>query len=532
MRTLLLLLLITPLAAPCSVAQELAPADSARHVLERLGFGPRPGEVAAVATGGVMRWVDSVLSEDRPVDRPLKEREAAFRLDRLAADPMMRQLIAAREERRDRQAGRPDSTREAPGPEAMAARHLLGRYQELAVVRAATARDQLREVMVDFWTNHFNVFLGKGLDRVLLPDYIEHTIRPNALGRFSDLLLATARSPAMLFYLDNVRSVRAGAEPPAVERLQRRAPGRLRDPDIARRLAQLPTGLNENYARELMELHTLGVDGGYTQKDVTEVARVLTGWGMTPPQQGVGFAFHAWAHDEGAKTVLGVRFPAGHGEDEGIRLIRMLADAPATMHHVSRKLCARFVADEPPDGCVDDAVRAWAASGGDILTVLRAIVHSPDFWARTAVDNKVKSPLEFVVSAVRAVDASPDTTPALAFMVARLGQPLFQEASPAGYPERQEEWVNSGALLQRMNFAMALASGRVPGLTMSLDRIAPTTSDANLLLDLVNHRILNGAMSSTTRNAIAAELADVRDPATARTLAVGLALGSPEFQRQ
>src|SRR5205814_10315783 len=222
--------------------------------------------------------------------------------------------------------------------------------------------------MVDFWTNHFNVYVAKGADRFLTPDYIEHTIRPHAMGRFEDLLIATAQSPAMLFYLDNWESVAPGASPPFPLSARRRGGQGVRT---------APKGINENYARELLELHTLGVDGGYSQRDVIEVARIFTGWSIAPPPRGGGFEFHDWAHDRGAKTVLGVAFPAGHGEDEALRLLTLLASSPATMHHVSRRLCARFVADDPPDGCVDAAVAAWQRTGGDIREVLRAILHSP-----------------------------------------------------------------------------------------------------------------------------------------------------------
>src|SRR5213078_3278950 len=284
-------------------------------------------------------------------------------------------------------------------------RELGGELQQLAIVRAAISERQLREVMVDFWANHFNVFVGKGADRFLTPSYIEETIRPNALGRFEDLLIATAKSPAMLFYLDNAQSVAPGATPP-------------------RRQPRAPRGINENYARELLELHTLGVDGGYTQQDVIAVARVFTGWGIDRPQRGAGFAFHAWAHDRGEKQVFGMRFRGG-GMEEGIRLLKLLAMQHATMHHVSQKLCARFVRDDPPDGCVDAAVDAWHRSNGDIRAILRAIFTSPDFWAPQALRAKVKTPLEFVVSAVRATGATPDSTLRLAQVVSRLGEPLY-----------------------------------------------------------------------------------------------------------
>jgi uncharacterized protein (DUF1800 family) len=299
---------------------------------------------------------------------------------------------------------------------------------------------------------------------------------------------------------------------------------------LARLKQNAPRGLNENYARELMELHTLGVDGGYTQQDVINVARILTGWGVD--RRDDRYAFRAAAHDWDAKVVLGQKFPANHGEDEGMRLLKMLAGNPATMHHVSAQLCARFVADAAPDGCIDDAVRAWKKSDGDIREIVRAIVHSPDFWAAGNVQSKVKTPLEFVVSAVRALGGTADATPRLSQRIAQLGEPLFQKQTPNGYGESQEDWVNSGALLARMNFAVQLASGRLPGVTVDLEGVVPLTTDHAALVDRINSSVLAGAMSAHTRETILKQIADLPDPRTARALAVGLAIGGPEFQRQ
>jgi uncharacterized protein (DUF1800 family) len=472
-----------------------------------------------------MRWIERQLAPEGLSDARLASREHDFRLLDLDREELALRYGDALRERREMQRERAASgdTARRPGPGPMREfRELGGQLQQLAVVRAALSERQLREVMVDFWTNHFNVFVGKGADRFLTPSYIEETIRPNALGRFEDLLVATAKSPAMLFYLDNAQSVAPGASPPFPLSAPRRGGQGVRQ----------PRGINENYARELLELHTLGVDGGYTQQDVIAVARIFTGWGIARPQQGAGFEFREWAHDRGEKTVLGVRFPAGHGMDEGIRLLKLLAGQHATMHHVSQKLCARFVADEPPDGCVDAAVDAWHQSGGDIRAVLRAIVTAPDFWAPQAVRAKVKTPFEFVVSAVRATGAEPDETPRLAQVVARLGQPLYLQPAPTGYAETQADWVNSGALLARMNAAVALAAGRLPGVTANLDAVVPLTADRSQLTDLVNARVLAGTMTDHTRDVIRRQLADVGDPVMARALAVGLAIGGPEFQRQ
>lgn len=478
--------------------------DSALHALNRLAYGPRPGQIDSVARIGVMRWIDAQLDRSGPRNERLAERESGTPLLHLSTSDLAQRFFAAQQERRARaqqgQVALADNQMMA-GPDELRARALAGQLQQLAVERAVLSDQQLQEVIVDFWSNHFNVFFGKGADRFLLPDYVEHTIRPRALGKFSDLLIATAQSPAMLFYLDNWQNVRSGGW------ADRRMGGSQNPsgPAAARR----PHGINENYARELLELHTLGVDGGYTQHDVIEVARIMTGWSITPPRQGGEFVFRPRAHDDGEKVVMGEHYPSGHGMDEGMRLLRWLANQPATMHHVSWQLCQRFVNDVPPDGCVDDAVAAWRRTDGDIREVLRAIFHGPDFWANANVGAKVKTPLEFVASAVRAVGAEPDSTPRLAQVVARLGEPLYLHTAPDGYPDREADWVNSGALLQRMNVAVALAAGRLPGIT-------PPDREATLDIDL----------SARTRQVIDTEAqGDER-------LALGLALGSPDFQRR
>jgi len=546
----------TPRADPAASAPEpLSARDSALHVLNRFAYGALPGEIDRVARQGALAWHDAQLDLDGRHDSMLTARERSY--DALALDPgdWARLYSAGRRAARERREQMRDAAtmdqepgttpdpraRRRPVPERAKVRRLLDQVRGLAVLRAVTAEAQVREVMADFWVNHFNVFLNKGADRFLLPSYVEDVIRPRVLGRFQDLLIAVAKSPAMLFYLDNVQSVapaeaRAPAPPrgtTGARRLGPRRPGDLRmRPDRNPPASAKRRGINENYARELLELHTLGVDGGYTQADVIDVARILTGWSMKPPERGAGFVFREAVHDAGEKTVLGVRFPAGHGEDEGLRLLEMLARHPATLRHVCRKLCARFVADDPPDGCVDAAVAAWLRSDGDLREVLRAIVRSPEFWSAPAVRSKVKTPLEFVAGAARAVGAVPDTTPRLADAVARLGQPLYLQPSPAGYPERQDQWANSGALLGRMSFAVALAAGRQPGAAVNLDAVVPAGGDPEALVDAIGDRVLGGAMTAGTRRVILEQIADLPDEREARALAVGLALGSPEFQRQ
>ena len=245
-----------------------------------------------------------------------------------------------------------------------------------------------------------------------------------------------------------------------------------------------------------------------------------------------GFTFHEWAHDAGSKTVMGVEFSGGNGMDEGVRLLEMLARHPATIRHVSSKLCVRFVNDTPPEGCVEAGAAAWERTDGDIRAVVRAVVTSPDFWAETNMGAKTKTPLEFVVSAVRALGATPDTTPRLADVVRRLGQPLYFQSAPTGYPEAQEDWVNSGALLERMNIALGFAAGRVPGVRVRLDLVAPVTEDVDELVRTVNVTILSGTASENTLRVMKEQAASARNGREARALAVGLALGSPEFQRQ
>src|SRR5216117_241104 len=542
-----------PLVEASAQAPALTPRDSALHALNRLAYGPRPGEVDRVAADGVMRWVDRQLSPRKIDDGPLAARERRFKILDYDAGELARVYVDAQRERREqKRAAATDSMTEKPeqaGPLEQRGRRLGAEFQELAVIRAVLSERQLYEVMVDFWANHFNVFFAKGADRFLTPSYIEQTIRPRALGKFADLLIATAESPAMLFYLDNWESVAPGATPPQAMRLRARPlfgrapqfgrpplfdPGRdpmRADSQRQRALERMPKDINENYARELLELHTLGAEGGYTQQDVIDVARIFTGWSIRRPQQAGDFEFHEWAHDYGEKVLMGVTFPAGHGRDEGVRLLKLLANHPATMHHVSRQLCQRFVNDDPPDGCVDDAVAAWKRTEGDIREVLRAVFTAPDFWAAPNFRAKIKTPLEFVVSAARALGADPDTTPRLAQVVARLGEPLYLHVAPDGYPERDAAWVNSGALLDRMNAAVALAAGRLPGVVVSIDSIVPASADPAQLIAAVNAQILGGTMSENTKAVIRRQISD-SDPLQARALAIGLAIGGPEFQRQ
>ena len=527
----LYLLALTSAGPALAQDHALTGADSALHVLNRLAFGPRPGDIAAVSRQGVESWIESQVRADlREPILPALEQE--FQILTMDADEMARRAVAlARERRAAKQNGNEavDGGSRTPMPSGPdSPRRLAGEFEEVAVVRAVAAENQLREVMVDFWTNHFNVVLTKGADRYLLPAYIEKTIRPHAMGRFQDLLVAVAESPAMLFYLDNVRSVAPGSEPPALRRAARfgrTIPDSVRCQDSDRHQRELcPRTAGAAYARGGRRLQP-----GRRDQHRANSHRLGTWNG---PIAAPRFEFHDWAHDRGTKVVLGVTFPAGHGQDEGLRLLAMLANQPATMHHIGAKLCARFVSDDPPDGCIDAAVRAWQASNGDIRQVLLAIFHSPEFWAPGAVNTKFKTPFEFVVSAARATAVDPTSRPALALMVAKLGEPLYLQASPAGYPESQAEWVNSGALLERMNLAMALVAGRVPGAQPDLGAICPADAGAEAVVAAVNRNLFAGGLSERTRKVILREAGEPPAGADPRSFAVGLALGGPEFQRQ
>ena len=507
----------------------LGARDSALIVLGRLAYGPRPGELERVASAGVMRWVNQQLAPGR--DDARERLDAGFEILKLDREELAQRYLEACKARR---AARAEGGASGPAPEQREFRGLVSEFQQLAVARAVTADAQLQEVLADFWINHFNVFLGKNLDRFLLPSYVEQTIRPRVFGRFEDLLIATAESPAMMVYLDNTQSVAAGAKPPQLARAEMRARRGLSpraDSALARIRARMPTGINENYARELFELHTLGVDGGYTQKDVQEAARILTGWGVEPPARGGGFVFRDWAHDAGEKTVLGVRYPAGRGREEGVALLRMLARHPATMLHVTTRLCQRLVSDDPPAATIEAGVAAWKRSDGSIREVVRAVVSTPEFWKVARTRSKFKTPLEFVVSSLRAVGGTVSAEPGPSRAVARLGQPLYMQPVPTGYADTEEAWANSSALFQRMNVAVALAAGRLPGTSVELDRSVPVSSDVDQLLERVDGTVLAGVLSAHSKDVIRRQVSGLR-PQEARTLAVGLGLGGPDFQRQ
>jgi uncharacterized protein (DUF1800 family) len=393
--------------------------------------------------------------------------------------------------------------------------------------------------MVDFWTNHFNVFAGKGADRWLLPAYDRDTIRPNAMGKFSELLLATAQSPAMLFYLDNFQSVSPDAN---------RGGGpmrRLLNPQ-AQPQQQQRRGINENYARELMELHTLGVDGGYTQKDVQEVARCFTGWTIFQPRGGAAavnalmgsdaarrnagtFFFNARVHDDGEKTVLGHKIPAGGGMKDGLTVLDILAHHPSTARFIATKLVRHFVSDTPPPALVDRVAAAFTKSDGDIRETLKAIFFSNEFNSPEAYRAKIKRPFELVVSAIRTLGADTNGGPGTHQWIARMGEPLYGFQTPNGYSDAAENWVNTGALLERMNFGVALAGNRIPGTRVDLAKLS--AQDKSKLIDESLKLVVAGDISTSTRETLLKQI-DEANASDTTAKVVGLILGTPEFQRQ
>ena len=449
--------------APGSIRVQTIQSDLSRdaqidHALRRLTFGARPGDAERVRRIGLERWIASQLAperiDDRAADSALKEYRTIGVSSRELAETFRRVRIARR-----------DSTQAMDMREDQ--RLLQLSVREVAAARLALAvvsERQLYEQMVDFWHNHFSVFSGKGQTRLYIPAYDREAIRPHALGSFRDLLGAVAKSPAMLFYLDNAQSMADSNHATLAAGAGRRRP-----------MARRARGLNENYARELMELHTLGVDGGYTQTDVVEVARALTGWTIDPAQG--TFVFRPILHDADAKTVLGTTLAARRGIEDGEQVLDLLASHPATSRHITKKLVVRFVSDSAPPALVDRCAGEFRRSDGDIRRTLTCVVTSPEFFSKAAYRSKVKTPFELVASAMRATNAVPDRTPRSLQTVAQLGQPLFGRQTPDGWPDRGEEWMNAGAMVNRVNFGLALAAGRVPGV-----RVGSVDSATKVLL--------------------------------------------------
>jgi uncharacterized protein (DUF1800 family) len=581
------------------------------HALDRLGYGPRPGDVEAVRKMGLKKWIDRQLHPENtaenpelearlaplkslsmsqqeiasnyapggqvaaavqaalqnlkqaqqakgggtvlpvfppiplnpaiPLQAPLRNQPPAKSLNDLLPQDQVRILRSGTlEQRRALLAKIPaDQIDEvitalapnmrtqlmpAASPELQRKLQLANNPQQVVasdlteakLYRAIYSTHQLEEQLTDFWFNHFNVSLDKGADRILTTAYERDAIRPYVLGKFRDLLEATANSPAMMFYLDNWQSV---TPPPA----RPNAKGK-----------QAVRGLNENYARELMELHTLGVDGGYTQHDIIEVARCFTGWTINNPNQGGPFSYNDNTHDKGEKTVLGVTIPAGGGKEDGEKVLDILAAHPSTAKFISKELAQRFVADDPPPVLIAAMAKTFTESGGDIRAVLETMLDSKQFFSQGAYRAKMKTPFETIVSAVRATNANVSFAVPLVNQIATLGQPLYRKLEPTGYSNANVEWVNSASLLARMNFAMQLGQNRIEGVTVDPKRFstAPAITAKQILFTNATPQTLDAIAKSLAPPKPKKDQKPVKPQPPSPGLIAGLVLGSPDFQRR
>ena len=572
-------------ASARSAAASPTPAEKAAHALNRLGYGPRPGEVARVAELGVENWIRLQLAPESIPDPAAEAAVAGLEKLRLSRADLMeayfeetraqRLFTRARAEAEAKGEPAPARPGMGEGEERLVVAQALGELQHAKLVRAVLSERQLQEVLVDFWFNHFNVDARKQQVRAAVVPYEQEVIRPHVFGNFRDLLGATARSAAMLVYLDNWRSSRTyevgPGEQAVIDRMRREVTGEAAEPMMmedgkeAEPAPRIKRGLNENYGRELLELHTLGVDSGYTQKDVQEVARALTGWTIEP--RSGDFVFRRQWHDVGAKKILGTEFASGGGVRDGEKVLDLLAAHPATATRVATKLCQRFVADEPPGALVRRVAEAFTRSRGDLRATYEALFLSPEFFAAEHIGAKTKSPFEFAASALRAADAAFVEPPAyrariplraleagatlgrggdrlsalprktVMLHLVDMGQAPFAWGPPTGFPEDSTHWVSAGALVARLNFALALTGGQVADARMDvrplLGEADPDRPDA--VVDALSTRVLGRTPGANTRKVLlerAASAADGGTPVPEIPKLLALLLGSPEFQRR
>ncbi len=563
---------------------QLTEDEAILHALNRLAYGPRPGDVERIRKMGLEKWINQQLNFNSGDDAALDGKLSELKTLGMSSEELLekypppnevakQQGITPEEYRQQMQqemeAKRQELRQQGMDPaqiqfETMPGPQRIQTELDLATIDRAIYSDrQLYEVMSNFWANHFNVNVNKGADRWLITDYVQHTIRPRAMGKFEDLLVATAESPAMLFYLDNWLS----ADPIAFQQMQAELAQRRRrfegifagattpqpgefpqggaaDQQMQMRLPpkKEDRGLNENYGREVMELHTLGVNGGYTQADVIQMAECLTGWTIRAPRKDPQFFFDDRIHDQSPKTVMGKTFDYG-GMKDGLEALHMLATSPATAKHISFELAQQFVSDNPPQALVDRMADEFLQSDGDIRAVLRTMIYSPEFWSKEAFRAKVKTPFEVAVSAARALDLQTSISPQLVQWLGRMGEPMYQCEPPTGYADTADVWVNAGALLNRLNFALTLATNHMPGTSTDLDALLGQDASTNpeLALSRALDDFLGGEVSSQTRVTLEKQLSDPQilqarldDPVkhVNEGLIAGLVLGSPEFQRR
>ncbi|MGH9476366.1 MAG: DUF1800 domain-containing protein [Terriglobales bacterium] len=565
MKRLLLIMTLAGLAVAAS-PQLSAPQAQIVAALNRLTWGIEPGQVKAVEKIGLNRWIDQQLHPEDIAENlelnvrlqqlatlhetpaqiianyppPQALRQMARGKRPLPRDPLLREIVQREiSDRQPKRTGKPVTAVPAgmllspPAPRLQAQEYRalpadarqqealimpagmanriapwlpLGEARQLIydqrpqlvpafdltsgkILRAVYSTRQLQDVLTDFWFNHFNVFIRKGDESDLIASFVRDAIRPHVLGKFRDLLVAAAETPAMMFYLDNWQSV---------------------DPAVNKR------GINENYGRELMELQTLGVNGGYTQQDVIAVAHCFTGWTIRQPGRLAEFYYNDRLHDPGPKLVLRVKIPAGGGMSDGLKVLDMLARSPATAHHVSFELAQRFVADDPPPALVEGMTQTWLHSDGDLRQVMETMLQAPEFWQAASQRSKIKSPLQLVVSSVRALDAEVTNPVALSREIAAMGEPLYAKEPPTGYTNNSAQWVSTSGLIARMQFATRLAANQVPGVQVELTTLGSAAEFTQALLHQVPAQ---------------AEQSGLEDAKNREQLAA-LILGSPEFQKR
>ncbi|MBU0697047.1 MAG: DUF1800 domain-containing protein [Bacteroidetes bacterium] len=510
-------------------ASGLTERQAATHLLNRFTYGPKPGDVDAVIKIGLEKWFQQQLNGNLPDDslKSILSQFDAIKLSNAQANETFPKAasvlrMAIKEGYIDKDSvnkGDKKDYREKLGAYIhdkgiQPPKELFRQFISQKIYRAAYSNNQLQEVLTDFWFNHFNVSITKNQCAIYIPAYERDIIRPNALGKFSDLLLATAKSPAMLFYLDNFSS--SGTNEQMNPQINEALMNNIKDPNKKEALRKLQAnkknqGLNENYAREVMELHTLGVDGGYTQTDVTQAAKVLTGWTVYPIDEngpGAGykkvierigenklaergfvhegdFMFAPNRHDTSEKSVLGKHFALNGGYQEGVDLLEMLAHHPSTAKFISKKLAVRFVSDNPPQSLIDKMAKTFLDKNGDIKQILITMVNAPEFWSKEALTEKTKSPFELAISSLRALDATITQPYQVYNWLDKMGQKMYFYQAPTGFPDKGQYWINTGALLNRMNFGLALTANKIPGIKVDLAALnrhhEPESSSAALL---------------------------------------------------
>jgi uncharacterized protein (DUF1800 family) len=559
---------------------ELTEDEAALHALNRLGYGPRPDDLENVRRMGLDKWIERQLHPDSIDDAALDQRLLAYPTLSMSSQEVLEKYPpenqAAKKQglTKDEYKDQMDEKRRAAiaqvrqtsdadraqielakiqGPRRIVTELSMGKLD-----RAVYSDRQLEAVMEDFWFNHFNVFENKGADRWMLTAYVRDSIRPHTMGKFQDLLLATAKSPAMLFFLDNWLS----ADPLASKQYQQEMAARRRryqgifmggyppgtfpgNPTAGAAGAnqkKQQRGINENYGREVMELHTLGVDGGYTQQDVIEMAKCLTGWTVKEPRKDPRFFFDDRIHTNGKKVVLGRTFNYG-GMKDGEEALKMLANELATAHFISTEIARHFVSDDPPATLVDRMARTFSSSHGEIHEVLKTMIYSPEFWSRETYRAKVKTPFELAASTARALNSEVAVPVQLVQWVGRMGEPLFQCQPPTGYSDKAETWVNTGSLLNRLNFAMTLAGGKMLGTSVDMESLLgkDATGDPEMALARALDVFLDSQVAPATHEVLEQRLNDPQivqakldDPVkhVNEGMIAGLVLGAPEFQRR